>query len=222
MLQTLQDTINYHFKDPSLLERAMTHKSCKKSFNNERLEFLGDAVVDLVIGEYLFARFPQHQEGKLSKIRAIIVNEEGLTKFAKEIGLERCIHLSQAEESNHGREKPSILADAFEALMGAIFLESGLENVRKILHFLLKKTYDQVDFDLVISDYKTSLQEITQSRFGVIPEYILIQDMGPDHQKSFEMAIKIAGKEYARAIGSSKKQAQQECAKIAYALLQER
>lgn len=220
MLQKLQDTISYHFKDASLLECAMTHKSCKKPFNNERLEFLGDAVVDLVIGEYLFERFPHHQEGKLSKIRASIVSEEGLTKFAKEIGLDQCIFLSPAEESNHGREKPSILADAFEALMGAIFLEKGLNVVKKIIHRLIKTTYNHINFELIISDYKTSLQEITQAKFGVIPEYILIQEMGPDHQKSFEMAIKIAQKEYARATGSSKKQAQQECAKLAYEILQ--
>lgn len=220
MLQKLQDTISYHFKDASLLECAMTHKSCKKPFNNERLEFLGDAVVDLVIGEYLFERFPHHQEGKLSKIRASIVSEEGLTKFAKEIGLDQCIFLSPAEESNHGREKPSILADAFEALMGAIFLEEGLIVVKRIINQLIKITYDHINFELIISDYKTSLQEITQARFGVIPEYILIQETGPDHQKSFEMAIKIAQKEYARATGSSKKQAQQECAKLAYEILQ--
>ncbi|MCE3047661.1 ribonuclease III [Helicobacter kayseriensis] len=220
MLQKLQDTISYHFKDASLLECAMTHKSCKKPFNNERLEFLGDAVVDLVIGEYLFERFPHYQEGKLSKIRASIVSEEGLTKFAKEIGLDQCIFLSPAEESNHGREKPSILADAFEALMGAIFLEEGLIVVKRIINQLIKITYDHINFELIISDYKTSLQEVTQARFGVIPEYILIQETGPDHQKSFEMAIKIAQKEYARAIGSSKKQAQQECAKLAYEILQ--
>lgn len=222
MLQKLQKTICYNFKDRALLECAMTHKSCKKPFNNERLEFLGDAVVDLVIGEYLFDRFPQYQEGKLSKIRALIVNEEGLAKLARAIGLNECIYLSLAEESNKGRDKPSILADAFEALIGAVFLESGLEEAKKIILFWVKKFYDQVDFEHIISDYKTSLQEVTQAEFGVIPEYILIQEIGPDHQKSFEMAIKIADKEYARAVGSSKKQAQQECARLAYGMLQAR
>lgn len=222
MLQKLQHTIGYTFRDEALLECALTHKSCKKPFNNERLEFLGDAVVDLVIGEYLFDRFPLYQEGKLSKIRASIVNEEGLAKLSKEIGLHQCIYLSSAEESNKGREKPSILADAFEALIGAIFLESSLKEAKKIILFWVKKFYDQVDFDHIISDYKTSLQEITQAEFGVIPEYVLIQEIGPDHQKNFEMAIRIAGKEYAKAMGSSKKQAQQECAKLAYEILQSR
>ncbi|WP_027327220.1 ribonuclease III [Helicobacter pametensis] len=220
MLDTLQKTINYRFKDQALLECAMTHKSCKKLFNNERLEFLGDAVVDLVVGEYLFDRFPRYQEGKLSKIRASIVNEEGLTILSKAIGLNQCIYLSASEESNHGREKPSILADAFEALIGAIFLESGFEEAKRIILFWVKKFYDSIDFDQIISDYKTSLQELTQAQFGVIPEYILLQEMGPDHKKSFKMAIQIAGKEYAQATGTSKKQAQQECAKIAYKILQ--
>lgn len=219
MLDELQKTINYQFKDTNLLECAMTHKSCKKTINNERLEFLGDAVVDLIIGEYLYKRFPHYQEGKLSKIRAHIVNEEGLAKLAKKIKLNQHLYLSPSEASNGGREKSSILADAFEALMGAIYLESGLEGVKKIILIWIKELYDQIDFEHIISDYKTSLQEITQAHFGVIPEYILIQETGPDHQKNFEMAIKIAGKEYAKAKGNSKKQAQQECAKLAYEIL---
>ena len=180
---------------------------------------MGDAVVDLIIGEYLYKRFPHYQEGKLSKIRAHIVNEEGLAKLAKKIDLSQYLYLSPSEENNGGREKSSILADAFEALMGAIYLESGLEGVKKTILVWIKQAYDQIDFEHIISDYKTSLQEITQACFGVIPEYILIQESGPDHQKNFEMAIKIAGKEYAKANGSSKKQAQQECAKLAYEIL---
>lgn len=221
-LQRLQDQINYKFKSFNLLVCAMTHKSCKKTFNNERLEFLGDAVVDLIIGEYLFSKFPNFQEGKLSKIRAGIVNEEGLTKFAKVLSLQECIYLSVAEESNGGREKPSILADAFEALIGAIFLENGLDEARRITLSLLQETYKDINFDLLITDYKTSLQEITQAEFGVIPEYILVAENGPDHQKSFEVLVKIDGKEYATGIGTSKKQAQQECAKLAYEMLRER
>lgn len=221
MLQKLQKTIQYQFKDIQILECALTHKSCKKTFNNERLEFLGDAVVDLIVGEYLYQRFPDYQEGKLSKIRAYIVNEEGLAKLARAIELNCCIYLSNSEESNGGRDKTSILADTFEALIGAIFIESGFECVKKIVFSWIQQFYQHTDFELLISDYKTSLQEITQAQFGVIPEYILIQETGPDHQKNFEMAIKIAGKEYGRSSGNSKKQAQQQCAKLAYQILKQ-
>lgn len=222
MLQNLQRKIDYHFKNLDLLVLAMTHKSCKTQANNERLEFLGDAVVDLVVGEYLFLRFPSYQEGKLSKIRAGIVNEEGLAKFSKFIGIDKCLYLSSAEDSNNGRNKSSILADAFEALIGAVYLESGFESAKKVLLSLLERFYSHIDFEGVVLDYKTALQEITQADFGVIPEYILLQEIGPDHQKRFEMAVSIEGKEYAKAMGASKKQAQQECAKIAYGMLKKR
>ncbi len=219
MLEKLQKNIQYVFKDPSLLHLALTHKSYKRGENNERLEFLGDAVVDLIVGEYLFLRFKNHQEGKLSKIRASIVNEEGLAMLAKDLGIDQCLYLSSAEESNNGRNKPSILADAFEALVGAIFLESGFQRAKEFFYPLLEKHYAKMDFENQISDYKTSLQELTQSLFAQIPQYILTQEIGPAHHKSFEMAVYIDGKEYARAMGSSKKHAQQECAKIAYGML---
>lgn len=219
MLKKLQEHIDYTFKDITLLHLALTHKSYKKGVNNERLEFLGDAVVDLIVGEYLFLRFPSHQEGKLSKIRASIVNEEGLAMLAKDLEIDQCLYLSSAEESNNGRNKPSILADAFEALVGAIFLESGFHRVKEFLLPLIDKHYAKTDFENQVLDYKTALQEITQAMFGVIPEYILLQEIGPDHQKYFEMAVSIEGREYAKAMGTSKKHAQQECAKIAYGIL---
>lgn len=219
MIKDLQKKIGYEFKDESLLTLALTHKSYKKGSNNERLEFLGDAVVDLVVGEYLFLRFPTHQEGKLSKIRASIVNEEGLAKFALFLDMPQSLLLSNAEESNNGRYKHSILADAFEALIGAIYLESGLQKAKEVILSLVEKFYSHIDFEGVVLDYKTALQELTQAKFSQIPEYILISEIGPDHQKSFEMAVRIEGREYARAVGGSKKSAQQECAKIAYEVL---
>ncbi|WP_305862405.1 ribonuclease III [Helicobacter cholecystus] len=219
MLEKLQKNIHYLFKDQKLLHLSLTHKSYKRRENNERLEFLGDAVVDLIVGEYLYSRFDNHQEGKLSQIRASIVNEEGLAMFARDLGIQDCLYLSNAEESNNGRNKPSILADALEALVGAIFLESGFEEAKKFLLPLIEKHYAKIDFEKKILDYKTTLQELTQSLFGEIPQYVLLQEIGPDHQKFFEMAIFIQGKEYAKAIGASKKQAQQECAKLAYKIL---
>lgn len=221
MLENLQKKIGYEFGDLDLLTLAMTHKSCKTQRNNERLEFLGDAVVDLVVGEYLFLRFHSHQEGKLSKIRASIVNEEGLAKIAKFIGIDQCLQLSTSEESNNGRNKSSILADAFEALVGAIYLEAGFNVAREVVVALVERFYSHIDFEGMVLDYKTALQEVTQAMFGVIPEYILIREIGPDHQKRFEMAVQIEGREYAKAMGGSKKQAQQECAKIAYGILKQ-
>ncbi|WP_180762782.1 ribonuclease III [Helicobacter sp. 12S02232-10] len=212
----LEETIGYVFQNKALFLEALTHKSCKKVPNNERLEFLGDAVLDLVVGEFLFCKFPQSAEGNLSKMRAAIVNEKGFMNLAKIINLGRYLHISSSEESNKGRGKSSILSNAFEALMGAIYLETGLEKVREIVYILLEKAYPNMDFESLFVDFKTALQELTQAKFSQIPEYVLINESGPDHHKEFEIALLIEGKEYARAKGGSKKDAQQNCAKIAY------
>ncbi len=218
--QTLQETIEYMFKDKQLLIEALTHKSYKQPYNNERLEFLGDAVLDLVVGEYLFSRFPSFDEGKLSKLRASLVNEEGFTRMARHIRLGEYIILSNAEENNAGREKPSLLSNAFEAIMGAIYLESGLETVRLITIKLMESIYPDMSLKSLFKDHKTTLQELTQARFGVTPEYRLTGSQGPDHQKEFEVAVSIEDKEYGRSVGKSKKIAQQEAAKIAIAQLE--
>jgi len=124
----LEKRLNYTFKDKQLIIEALTHKSYKKPYNNERLEFLGDAVLDLIVGEYLFMKFPSSNEGVLSKIRASLVNESGFTLLAKAIDLGDYIYLSPAEENNNGRNKPSLLSNAFEAIIGAVYLEAGLEK----------------------------------------------------------------------------------------------
>lgn len=211
----LEKCLDYQFKDKNLIIEALTHKSFKKPYNNERLEFLGDAVLNLIVGEYLYNKFPKSNEGELSKIRASLVNETGFTKLAKEIDLGSFIYISVAEERNNGRKKASILSDAFEAIMGAIYLESGLEVLKPIMLNLLEKSYDKINLDVLFSDYKTALQEITQAEFGSIPEYKLEKSYGPDHQKEFEVSIWINGKTYGCAKGKSKKLAQQAVAKIA-------
>ena len=166
----LEKSIKYKFKNKELLTHALTHKSCKKPYNNERLEFLGDAVLDLIVGEYLYIKFPTANEGNLSKIRASIVNEKGFMRLANEISLGKHIMISNAEENNSGRNKPSILSNAFEALMGAVYLEEGLETVRRITVEMMERVYPKIDLMTLFSDYKTSLQELTQARFGVTPE----------------------------------------------------
>ncbi len=215
-MQKLEKIIGYHFKDTSLLILALTHKSYKKDFNNERLEFLGDAVLDLLVGEYLYCEFPDKNEGDLSKMRAALVNEQSFMRFAKAIHLDEFIIISANEESNKGREKSSILSSAFEALIGAIYLESGLERARELTYSILRKIYPKLDSEVLFLDYKTALQEETQALFNEIPQYHLIQEIGPDHCKQFEMALVINGIEVARCFGSSKKAAQQNCAKVAY------
>ncbi len=211
----LEKCLDYQFKDQNLIIEALTHKSYKKPYNNERLEFLGDAVLNLIVGEYLFNKFPKSTEGDLSKIRANLVNEKGFTKLANEIRLGEYIFLSAAEERNKGRSKASILSDAFEAIMGAIYIENGLDPIKTIVYKLLDSSYKNISLDGLFSDYKTALQEITQAKFGVTPEYKLERSFGPDHLKEFEISIWVDGKEYGKAIGKSKKIAQQKAAKIA-------
>ncbi len=215
----LENTLGYKFKNEKLIIEALTHKSHKQPYDNERLEFLGDAVLDLIVGEYLFFKFPKSDEGNLSKIRAALVNEDGFEKLARSINLGEYIYLSNAEENNGGREKASLLSNAFEAVMGAIYLESGLEAVRKIAIELIEKNHKEISLDSLFRDFKTTLQELTQARFGETPEYRVIASRGPDHKKEFEVAVIIENKEYARAIGKSKKIAQQEAAEMAVKLL---
>ncbi len=211
----LEKRLKYIFKDKQLIIEALTHKSYKKPYNNERLEFLGDAVLDLIVGEFLFLEFPEEAEGVLSKIRASLVNESGFTKLAKQLKLGKYIYLSPAEESNEGREKPSLLSNAFEAIIGAMYLEAGLKTCQEITINLLKETYPKIDLNTLSKDYKTALQELTQATHGVTPIYDMIGSSGPDHKKEFEIEVVLNGESIAKARGKSKKEAQQKAAKIA-------
>ncbi|MEN8146524.1 MAG: ribonuclease III [Campylobacterota bacterium] len=218
-IKKLEERLNYSFENKKLIIEALTHKSYKQPYNNERLEFLGDAVLDLIIGQYLFENFPNHDEGKLSKMRASLVNEEGFTRLAKHIGLGEQLFMSNAEENNGGRSKPSLLSNAFEAIIGALYLEAGLQQVREISIKLVEEVHPDISLDTLFKDYKTTLQEMTQALFGTTPEYKLVGSHGPDHKKEFEIAVFVDGKEYARASGKSKKIAQQESAAVAIDLL---
>ncbi len=217
--QKLEERLGYKFKKEELVLEALTHKSCKKPYNNERLEFLGDAVLDLIIGEYLFKKFPNANEGDLSKLRASLVNEKGFQKLANSIDLGKNIHISAAEENNEGRSKASICSNAFEALIGAIYLESGLSKAQEVSLRLLEEAYPRIDLESVFRDYKTTLQEITQAKMGVTPEYVVISASGPDHKKEFEVMIKVAGRELSTAKGNSKKEAHQEAARLSLEVL---
>jgi len=211
----LEKRLNYSFKEKQLIIEALTHKSYKKPYNNERLEFLGDAVLDLIVGEYLFKKFPKSDEGILSKIRASLVNESGFTLLARNINLGSYIFLSLAEENNNGRDKPSLLSNAFEAIIGAIYLEAGLNTAKEISIGLLEACHPKIDLQSLSKDYKTALQELTQATHGVTPNYEMLGSSGPDHKKEFEIAVILDNKTIASAKGKSKKDAQQKAAKIA-------
>ena len=213
--KALEKTLSYQFKRDDLITEALTHKSYKKPYNNERLEFLGDAVLDLIVGEYLFKKFPKEDEGVLSKIRASLVNEKGFTKLALSIDLGNSLLISGAEENNYGRTKPSLLSNAFEAIIGAIYLESGLETAAEISIRLIENAYETIDLNSLSKDFKTTLQELTQADFGETPNYKLVRAFGPDHQKEFEIAVELQNRIIASAIGRSKKEAQQKAAEIA-------
>jgi ribonuclease-3 len=211
----LEKRLGYVFKNKQLIIEALTHKSYKKPYNNERLEFLGDAVLDLIVGEYLFLKFPNSNEGVLSKIRASLVNESGFALLARAIDLGEYMYLSLAEENINGRDKPSLLSNAFEAIIGAIYLEAGLQKAKEISIKLLEETHPKIDLQSLSKDYKTTLQELTQATHGVTPIYKLISSHGPDHKKEFEIAVVLDQAEISRAKGKSKKDAQQKAAKIA-------
>jgi ribonuclease-3 len=213
--KALEKALNYKFKRDDLITEALTHKSYKKPYNNERLEFLGDAVLDLIVGEYLFKKFPKEDEGLLSKIRASLVNEKGFTRLALEINIGDAILISSAEENNSGRTKPSLLSNAFEAIIGAIYLESGIEVTSEIAIRLIENSYETIDLNSLSKDFKTTLQELTQADFGETPTYKMVRSFGPDHKKEFEIAIELQNKTIASAIGKSKKEAQQRAAEIA-------
>ncbi|MCB4742782.1 MAG: ribonuclease III [Sulfurovum sp.] len=215
----LEKRLTYTFQNKQLIIEALTHKSHKKPYNNERLEFLGDAVLDLIVGEYLFHKFPNSNEGILSKIRASLVNESGFALLARAMDLGKYIYLSAAEENNNGRNKPSLLSNAFEAVIGAIYLEAGLEKAKEVTIALLESAHPRIDLDALSKDYKTALQELTQATHGVIPQYEMLGSFGPDHKKEFEVAVILNDEIIATAKGKSKKEAQQKAAQIALGVL---
>ncbi|ATB70542.1 ribonuclease III [Sulfurospirillum diekertiae] len=218
-LEALQKRLGYQFKDQDLIIEALTHKSSKQPYNNERLEFLGDAVLDLIVGEYLYHEFTQVAEGELSKLRASLVNEKSFEKLARLLHLGEYIYISLAEENNNGREKPSLLSNAFEAILGALYLEAGLEKAKNLAIALLEEAYPKIDMDAIFRDHKTTLQELTQAHFGMTPEYRLVRSFGPDHKKEFEIAVSVRGRDLSIASGKSKKEAQQKAAMLALEIL---
>lgn len=213
-----EDNIGYKFKNKDLLKLALTHSSYANETKghtqyNERLEFLGDAVLQLVTSEKLYTENPDMPEGKMSKKRASLVCEEALAVYSKQIEMGSFLLLGKGEESTGGRERPSILADAFEAVIGAIFLDGGIESAKPfILRFLN-------DTDLHLQDFKTVLQEIIQKNPGERLSYVVVGENGPDHDKSFTVEVHLNSNPIGKGVGRSKKQAEQQAAKEALVLM---
>jgi ribonuclease III len=217
----LEAVLGYQFKDRALLERALRHASwCneqqgERGEDNERLEFLGDAVLDLVVGHRMMTRYPQLREGELSVTRAQVVSETGLSDVAGQLGIGQWLMLGKGEEKSGGRTKPSILADAFEAIVAAVYLDSGFEAADAMVHRLLAQRIETVEFK-GFYDFKTRLQETAQARMKATPTYQVVQELGPDHDKRFVVAVQINNDEWARAVGKSKKEAEQMAAAEAH------
>lgn len=212
--------IGYEFKDKSLLERALTHSSFANEkgtgLDNERLEFLGDSVLGFITAEFLFNHNKKKHEGALTKERAYAVCEKTLFGYAKEIGLGDMIRLGKGEEMTGGRERPSIVSDAFEAVIAAIYLDGGIEEAKK---FVLPFVENATENRPVFKDYKSILQEVLQQNPTEKFEYIVVGESGPDHDKRFEVEIHLNSNVIGSGIGSSKKRAEQEAAKSALELM---
>jgi ribonuclease III len=209
----IESVLGYTFGRRELLDQALTHRSAigKRGANNEKLEFLGDAVLDLAVSHLLMERFPEADEGGLSKLRAGLVNAEVLAARASEMGLGAEIRLGKGEERSGGRKKESILAAAFEAVLGAVFLDGGFEAAERVVAGQFQTGLESGP-RAAGADHKTRLQEITQRRYHETPLYRLVRSSGPDHDKAFEAEITIAGKLYGRGHGKTKKAAEQQAA----------
>jgi len=226
-MRNIENNINYKFKDKGLLKTALYHSSYineareKNLESNERLEFLGDSVLSLITSEYLFTHFKKLPEGELTKTRASVVCEKSLARFSRKIDLGGSLYLGKGEELTHGRDRDSVLADAFEALMAAVFLDGGIEEVKRVfLPFIIEAINDTLS-GKVSKDYKTLLQEIVQKNKEETLKYVLVNEEGPDHSKKFTVEVHLNSNVIATGIGKSKKEAEQEAAKNALALMGE-
>lgn len=215
-LKKIESVLGYDFKDKGLLSKALSHRSSvTDGFANERLEFLGDAVLGVIVSDFLFRRYPNHNEGNLTKIKASLVNEAMLSKVAISHGLGQFIFLSPEEEKSGGRTKPSIIADATEALIGATYLDGGLDPAARVIDRLILKDFEYLIKDEAMLNYKGELLERMQGEGRGTPRYEVINEIGPDHIKTFEISVSVDGSRLGIGKGMSKKEAEQRAAKMA-------
>jgi ribonuclease-3 len=219
VLKVLQKRIGYRFKSLDLLNQGLRHKSFvhenvdAEGKDNERLEFLGDAVLDLVISHLIMDRYPDYQEGSLSRLRAAVVNEARLARVARDLSLGEYLLLGKGEEMTRGREKSSILSSTLEALLATIYLDGGYKKAFKAIAQLFSLTLEVAEKESFYQDYKTKLQEVSQDTLKATPRYVLAKEYGPDHDKIFGVQVQIQGKVAGVGAGRSKKEAEQRAAR---------
>ncbi|MCD8145714.1 MAG: ribonuclease III [Clostridiales bacterium] len=223
-MKTLEEKLGYHFRDPSLLENALTHSSYANEHHmgsihsNERLEFLGDSVLGMVTADSLYHTFPDLPEGELTRLRANLVCEGSLAMVARQLDLGSYLKLGKGEAGGGGGQRPSIIADAVEAVLAAVYLDGGISQARRIVQRFILSNIDQVQE--ASRDHKTYLQELVQRKSGQSLSYRLIGESGPDHNKTFTMEVLLNGVSVGSGSGRSKKEAEQMAAKAAIARLE--
>jgi ribonuclease-3 len=216
----LERVLEYRFRDSGHLLMALSHRSYVNTLSprppsNERLEFLGDAILNAIVTDYLFRRYPECEEGQLSQMKSLVVSAKVLDLCAAQWNLGEFILLSKAEEKSGGRKRPSILADAYEAVLGAVFLDGSYPAVTRLVNATLFQIMDDVLADEDLANYKSLLLEFTQSQGFGVPNYEVVRASGPEHRKAFVVAVKVQGREWGRGSGASKKVAEQSGARAA-------
>ena len=217
-LETIEENIGYKFKKKQLLENALTHTSYAYEHNvksNEKLEFLGDSILEYVSSEYIYQNYKELKEGEMTKVRATVVCEKSLHKIAQKHNFSEFLKLGKSEIQTGGNKKPAIMADSVEAVIAAIYLDGGIEPAKKFIIENLKEEIEIATKNVGIKDYKTVLQEKLQEHGEVKIEYKIIKETGPDHDKRFEAEVELNGERLATGIGKSKKEAQMQAAKKA-------
>jgi ribonuclease-3 len=221
LVASLERRLGFTFRSPLTALAALTHSSwvnehpAEQLEDNERLEFFGDAVLNLAVSQRLMERFPEVREGALSKLRAAVVDETGLADMARVVQLGPLLRLGRGEERTGGREKPSLLADAMEAVAAAVYLDGGLPAVLELVDRFLADAFARAGAGTLDRDYKTRLQEAAQSRLRAEPRYRTVSESGPDHAKQFEVEVELRGEPVGRAVGRTRKDAEQAAAKLA-------
>jgi len=224
-LHSLEKVIGHRFRDRSFLTRALSHRSYALSGSggpresNERFEFLGDAVLGFVISDYLMERYPDREEGELSRIKSLIISRKALKEAADRIGLSQYLLLSRSEEKTGGRERFSINTNAFEALVAAVYLDGGIKPARRFIHRSVVPLLDTLLKDEDLFNYKSRLLEKVQAGGEESPRYSVVEESGPDHDKNFTVAVSFQGKEQGRGTGKNKKEAEQSAARAALSAL---
>jgi len=220
-IEILAKKLGLKFSDKSLLERALTHRSYlnekknEKLHHNERLEFLGDAVLELIISEHLFSAYPERAEGELTSFRAATVKTDTLALVSRELNFGEHLRMSKGEEATGGRDKDYLLANTFESVLGSIYIDQGYESCKKFVSEVLIPRIENIVENRLDIDAKTEFQEIAQARYRLTPTYKLVVAKGPDHEKTFTMAIMVGDDEFGRGAGPSKQKAEEKAAQKA-------